>query len=198
MLLRTFVLILLLWMLPVCAFAQNKMIPQKARQAELNDLWRAVSNLEKGMKTAASERSFSRTAIATSIAQLKDIKAVMMRLEKRVFDSTMVTFPEIHRVDYNRVDVRRSSTEIPVYVVPAEPTRIEFEREIEGGFKRKNSAIGIQRQKNVLIIFAHSDLSYSGESILVKTKGGPYYAIRVMPETEDHSRDVAVHIEDIL
>ncbi|MCB0344396.1 MAG: hypothetical protein KDD66_04740 [Bdellovibrionales bacterium] len=93
-------------------------------------------------------------------------------------------------------DVRYSGSEQTVYVKPGEPTQVSFPSGIEGGFRRRNSAVKIERQDNHLIVFAQPELSPEGEAIIVHLDDKRTYSIRVTPADDVNVRDDRVKIID--
>ncbi len=93
-------------------------------------------------------------------------------------------------------DVRYSGSEQTIYVKPGEPTQVSFPSGIEGGFRRRNSAVKIERQENHLIVFAQPELSPEGEAIIVHLDDKRTYSIRVMPSDDVNVRDDRVKIID--
>lgn len=93
-------------------------------------------------------------------------------------------------------DLKYTGDEVSIYLTPGEPTQIVFPGKIEGGFKRKNSAIGLQRNDNYLILFAQPDLTDDGEALLVLLDDKRSYAIRALPSSEERKRDESVKLID--
>ncbi len=94
-------------------------------------------------------------------------------------------------------DLDYGGKEMSVYVNPGEPTQITFPNKIEGGFKRKHSALALERQGNFLVVFAQPELPYEGEALLVHTADKRSFAIRVLPSDDDNPRDEFVNIKDL-
>lgn len=105
-------------------------------------------------------------------------------------------------VAFNLVDsalareVKYSGNEVPVYVTPGEPTQITFPSKIEGGFKRKHSALALQRQDNFLVVFAQPEIPYEGEALLVHLSDKRSYALRILPSDDDNPRDEFIDVQD--
>ena len=93
-------------------------------------------------------------------------------------------------------DIKYTGDEQVVYLTPGEPTQVVFPSKIEGGFKRKNSALGLQRNDNFLILFAQPDLTDDGEALLVLLDDKRSYAIRALPANDEKKRDETVKIID--
>jgi hypothetical protein len=93
-------------------------------------------------------------------------------------------------------EVKYTGSEQNIYVNPGEPTQIVFPGKIEGGFKRKNSALALERNGNFLVLFAQPDLTDEGEALLVLLDDKRSYAIRVLPSLDEHPRDETVRIID--
>lgn len=86
-------------------------------------------------------------------------------------------------------DIRYSGAEQTIYVTPGEPTQIVFPSSIEGGFKRKNSSLALERKENFLVVFAQPEIPYEGEALLVQLDDKRSYALRISPADDDHPRD---------
>lgn len=93
-------------------------------------------------------------------------------------------------------DVQYSGNETEVYVKPGEPLQVTFPGKVEGGFKRKNSSVSLEKQDNYLIVFAQPTLSLEGENLIVHLQDKRTYALRVMPATGTTEKDTAVNIID--
>jgi hypothetical protein len=94
-------------------------------------------------------------------------------------------------------EVKYGGSEVPVYVTPGEPTQITFPSKIEGGFKRKHSALALQRQENFMVVFAQPEIPYEGEALLVHLKDKRSYALRILPSDDDNPRDEFIDIQDL-
>lgn len=86
-------------------------------------------------------------------------------------------------------DLRYTGAEQTIYVTPGEPTQIVFPAKIEGGFKRKNSSLALERKENFLVVFAQPEIPYEGEALLVQLDDKRSYALRISPADDDHPRD---------
>ena len=93
-------------------------------------------------------------------------------------------------------DLEYDGREEVVYVTPGEPTQVTFPAKVEGGFKNKDSSIALDKQDNILIIFANPLLKEEGEAIIVQIDDKRTYGFRVMPSTETNSRDAFVNVRD--
>lgn len=93
-------------------------------------------------------------------------------------------------------DIRYTGNEQVVFVKPGEPTQVSFPSEIEGGFKRKQSSLALEKQDNYLIIFPQPQLPPEGEAIIVHLDDKRTYSIRAMPASDEHPRDGYVNIID--
>ena len=93
-------------------------------------------------------------------------------------------------------DLKYTGAEQTIYVTPGEPTQITFPSKIEGGFKRKQSSLALERQGNFLVMFAQPEIPYEGEALLVLLDDKRSYALRVVPSDDDHPRDEHVKISD--
>lgn len=94
-------------------------------------------------------------------------------------------------------EVQYSGNELPVYVTPGEPTQITFPDDIKGGFKRKHSALALERQNNFLVVFAQPEIPYEGEALLVHLADDRSYALRILPSDDENPRDEFVKVQDI-
>ena len=99
-------------------------------------------------------------------------------------------------VDAFAREVQYSGKEVPVYVTPGEPTQITFPRDIKGGFKRKHSALALERQNNFLVVFAQPEIPYEGEALLVHLSDDRSFALRILPSDDDNPRDEFVKLQD--
>lgn len=93
-------------------------------------------------------------------------------------------------------DVEYKGGEVNVYVNPSEPTQIQFPGEISGGFKRKLSALSLDRKDSDLVVFASEGITDSGEAIIVRLKDGRSYSVRVRRSNAANPRDALVRVED--
>ncbi|MCB0309844.1 MAG: type-F conjugative transfer system secretin TraK [Bdellovibrionales bacterium] len=93
-------------------------------------------------------------------------------------------------------DVEYSSGEVDVRVSPGEPTQIQMPAQIAGGFKKKLSALSLDRKDSDLIIFANEGISESGEAIIVRLQDGRSYSLRIKRATSDNPRDDIVKLYD--
>lgn len=93
-------------------------------------------------------------------------------------------------------DVDYKNGEVAVYVNPSEPTQIQFPGVISGGFKRKLSALSLDRKDSDLIIFASEGINDAGEAIIVRLQDGRSYSIRVKRASTANPRDASVRLED--
>jgi len=93
-------------------------------------------------------------------------------------------------------DLDYTSGEIEVRVAPGEPTQVQFPGEIATGFKKKLSALSLDRKGGDLIIFANEGISDSGEAIIVRLDDGRSYSLRIKRSSQDTPRDDIVKIND--
>ena len=93
-------------------------------------------------------------------------------------------------------DVEYPGSEVDVRVTPGEPTQIQLPGEIAGGFKKKLSAVSIDRKGGDLIIFANEGISESGEAIIVRLTDSRSYSLRIKRATSDNPRDDVIKIND--
>lgn len=95
------------------------------------------------------------------------------------------------------VEYKAGNGEIEIRLNPGEPTQISFEDPIAGGYKKKGSAVSLDRKGNDLILFANEALTSSeGEAIIVKLQNGSSYSVRAKRSDNDHVRDDFVNIID--
>ncbi len=97
----------------------------------------------------------------------------------------------------NAREVNYQGSEVPVYVTPGEPTQITFPEKIEGGFKRKHSALALERQGNFLVVFAQPEIPYEGEALLVHLGDQRSFALRILPSDDDNPRDEFIDVRDM-
>jgi len=93
-------------------------------------------------------------------------------------------------------DVDYEGGEVEVRVSPGEPTQIQLPGTIAGGFKKKLSALALDRKGGDLIIFANEGISDSGEAIIVRLEDGRSYSVRVRRASADMPRDDIVKVND--
>lgn len=93
-------------------------------------------------------------------------------------------------------DVQYAGGEETIYVKPGEPTQVTFPGKIAGGFKKKNSAVNLERQDNYLVVFAQQTLGLDGEAIIVHLNDKRTYSIRIMPATGGTPKDGQVTFLD--
>lgn len=94
------------------------------------------------------------------------------------------------------IEVNANSGEIDVYVNPGEPTQMSFPADIEGGFKKKQSNISLDKKGTDLVIFPKESISESGEAIIVRLADGRSYSIRIKRAGEGKARDGFLNIND--
>lgn len=94
-------------------------------------------------------------------------------------------------------DVAYRGQEIDVFVLPGEPTQINFPEVIAGGFRKKGSAISLDRKISDLIIFARESLSPNGEAIIVRLRDGRSYSLRIRRANDEMPRDDMIKIDDL-
>ncbi len=93
-------------------------------------------------------------------------------------------------------DIRYTGVEQTIWVNPGEPTQVVFPCKIEGGFKKKDPSVALERNGNYLVVFATPELSDDGEALLVICDDKRSYAVRVLPSNDDHARDEIVKLID--
>jgi len=93
-------------------------------------------------------------------------------------------------------EVEYSTSELPIYVVPGEPTEVQFPGKISGGFKKKLSAVSVERKDESLILFAGENLAQTGEAVIVRLEDGRSYSLRIQRATVANPRDAIVTVKD--
>jgi hypothetical protein len=126
---------------------------------------------------------------------IKTIKKNKLSKNKLCVVLSLLAITTFASVAYAR-DISYNGSEQTVYVKPGEPTQITFPGKIEGGFKRKNSTIVLDKQDNYLVIFANGQLPLDGESILVHLQDKRTYSIRIQPATGAGQRDASINVID--
>ena len=94
------------------------------------------------------------------------------------------------------IERRYTGGEVKVYVTPGEPTLVKFPGVIAGGYKRGNSALSLDRQKDSVVLFAKPGLPLTGEALLIQLKDERSYSLRVLPSTSERPRDTDITIID--
>ena len=94
-------------------------------------------------------------------------------------------------------DIDYNNEEVSVYVSASEPTQVQFPGNISGGFKRKQSAVSLDKKGGDLILFAQENLNDSGEAIIVRLEDGRSFSIRVKKASNANQRDTIVKINDL-
>ncbi|MCO6432481.1 MAG: type-F conjugative transfer system secretin TraK [Deltaproteobacteria bacterium] len=93
-------------------------------------------------------------------------------------------------------DIEYDDEEISVRVSPGEPTQIKFPGIVSGGYKKKYSAISLEKKDGDLIIFASDKIDESGEAIVVRLNDGRSYSVRLQRSTPENPRDDVVRLRD--
>ncbi len=93
-------------------------------------------------------------------------------------------------------DIKYKNHEVNIYVTANEPTQVKFPGLIQGGFKKNQSSLHLDRKDEDLIVFASEGLRETGEAIIVRLKDGRSFSIRIKPTEEDQNRDAIVEILD--
>ncbi|RMG44034.1 MAG: hypothetical protein D6719_02630 [Candidatus Dadabacteria bacterium] len=93
-------------------------------------------------------------------------------------------------------EVEFENKEIEIRVAPGEPTQVHFPGKISGGFKKKVSAVMLDRKDADLIIFANESLTTAGEAAIVRLEDGRSYPIRIKRATDEKPRDDVVNVTD--
>lgn len=102
----------------------------------------------------------------------------------------------ISGVDALARDLDYSNQEVAVYVNPGEPTQLQFPGKIAGGYKKKISALSIERKDDTLIVFANDNIATSGEAIIVRLGDGRSYSLRVARASAENPRDDVIRLRD--
>jgi hypothetical protein len=102
----------------------------------------------------------------------------------------------LHENAYGR-DVDYNNEEVSVFVAAGEPTQVQFPGNISGGFKRKQSAVSLDRKGTDLIVFAQENLDDSGEAIIVRLDDGRSFSLRIKKASSGNMRDTVVKINDL-
>ncbi|MDD7473471.1 MAG: hypothetical protein PUH01_04970 [Pseudomonadota bacterium] len=92
-------------------------------------------------------------------------------------------------------DVEYKGTELDVFVSPGEPTQVQFPSKVLGGFKKKLSAISLDKKGYDLVIFATEQLTETGESMIIRLDDGRSYTLRVK-KANATNKDTLVRIID--
>lgn len=87
-------------------------------------------------------------------------------------------------------------SEMPVYMIPGEPTEVVFPGKISGGFKKKLSALSVERKDESLILFAGENLPPNGEALIVRLDDGRSYSLRAVRASAGNARDAILNIKD--
>jgi hypothetical protein len=93
-------------------------------------------------------------------------------------------------------DVEYQSGELLVSIAPGEPTQIQFPGNISGGFRKKLSALSLERKDSDLIIFANEGITDQGEAIIIRLDDGRSYSVRLRRATAESPRDDVVKVLD--
>lgn len=94
------------------------------------------------------------------------------------------------------IEYGASSGEISIFVNPGEPTQVKFPGMISGGYKRKDSALVLDKKDDDLILFGNQAITPSGEAFIVRLEDGRSYSIRARRATAENPRDDSVSISD--
>lgn len=111
---------------------------------------------------------------------------------KKILTALLITIPSL---SFAR-DLDYKNEEVSVYVTPGEPTQIQFPGSITGGYKRKTSAISLERKDESLVIFPQNPVGDKGEAIIVELKDGRTYSIRIQNSSDTSPRDDVIRIDD--
>lgn len=86
--------------------------------------------------------------------------------------------------------------EANVYIEPGQPTQILFPKKVAGGWKIKNSSLSIEKQAELLILYAKPELLNTGEVILVRLDDNTTYALRIRRAHAGNPRDEGITFSD--
>lgn len=92
-------------------------------------------------------------------------------------------------------DVEYNDQELEIFVNPGEPTQIQFPGRISGGFKKKSSAVTIDKKDTDLVVFAQDNLPDAGEVVIVRLEDGRSYSVRIR-KAAGKPRDDIIRVED--
>ncbi|MCB0328494.1 MAG: hypothetical protein KDD70_02490 [Bdellovibrionales bacterium] len=90
----------------------------------------------------------------------------------------------------------RGEGEIHIRVQPGEPTQVRFPGKIAGGFRKRQSALSLDRKESDLILFSNEGISEEGEALIVRLEDGRSYPVRVQRASEEFPRDPQLRIFD--
>lgn len=93
-------------------------------------------------------------------------------------------------------EVEYKDREEQIYILSGEPTQVSFPGEVVGGYKKKLSALEVERRGNALILFANESLTAAGETLIVHLKDGRSYSLRAVLAEGPGQRDDVVIIDD--
>lgn len=93
-------------------------------------------------------------------------------------------------------DVEYKDEEVSVRVLPGEPTQLRFPGLIADGYKRKLSAVSIEKKDSDLIVFANDKIDENGEAVIVRLKDGRAFSVRIKKAGAETPRDDVVKIVD--
>ncbi len=93
-------------------------------------------------------------------------------------------------------EIRYQGEEVTVYVKPGEPTQLEFPSMVQGGFRRENSSVLLERQEKYLVVFAQPQIAEEGEVVIVHLDDTRSYSIRLKPAEGENQRDGSIQIID--
>jgi hypothetical protein len=93
-------------------------------------------------------------------------------------------------------DIEYKGNEITVNVNPGEPTQIQFPGIVASGFKKRLSAITVDKKDSDLVVFATDALNDNGEGLIVRLEDGRSYAVRVRRAMDGAPRDDVAKIVD--
>ena len=93
-------------------------------------------------------------------------------------------------------DILYEGSEVQVFVTPGEPTQIDFDAEVQSGFKGSGAGFKVEPNGKSIIIFPQEELSASGGVIIVKLKNDKTYTMRVKSADTYNPRDDIVTLKD--
>lgn len=122
----------------------------------------------------------------------------MKRFQNMVFKAALISvsmFILVPSVALAR-DLEYDNEEVSIYVTPGEPTQVRFPENIAGGFKKRSSALNLERRDQDLIVFATEGITELGEAIIVRLGDGRSYSVRIRRSTPENGRDDTIRVLD--
>ncbi len=120
-----------------------------------------------------------------------------MKRQRKLFNLNIALLSALLFITGNAFsrDVMYKGSEVDIFVTPGEPTQVQFPSKVLGGFKKKLSAISLDKKGNDLVIFATEKISNSGESMIIRLDDGRSYTLRVKKAT-DEEKDTLIRVID--